>query len=144
MFEELFRYNYETNQKLSMRLLQSSSAVSDQSLNWFSHILNAQHIWNSRILHVPIEYVPGTQHKAADFSAIDEANYAASLLILDEFDLDQSVTYTNTEGRAYTNVVRDVLFHIINHSTYHRGQIAWDMRKTGLEPLPSDYIAFKR
>ncbi len=25
---------------------------------------------------------------------------------------------------AFTNVIQDVLFHFINHSTYHRGQIA--------------------
>ncbi len=45
---------------------------------------------------------------------------------------------------AFTNVIQDVLFHFINHSTYHRGQIAIQMKEAGLEPIATDYIFFKR
>ncbi|QLH28398.1 MAG: hypothetical protein HWD63_02710 [Candidatus Parvibacillus calidus] len=39
--------------------------------------------------------------------------------------------------------MKDIIFHIINHSTYHRGQIAMEFRQSGLEPLNTDYIFYK-
>jgi uncharacterized damage-inducible protein DinB len=32
--------------------------------------------------------------------------------------------------------------HVINHSTYHRGQVALAMRQLGAEPLATDFHAF--
>ena len=54
------------------------------------------------------------------------------------------VHYTNTNGQAFDNSVRDILFNVINHSTYHRGQIAREFREYGPEPLVTDYIFYKR
>lgn len=59
-------------------------------------------------------------------------------------DFEKRIDYENTEGRLFTNTLQDMLFHIINHSTNHRGQIAMDFRVNGLEPLASDYIHYKR
>ncbi|RYE14391.1 MAG: damage-inducible protein DinB, partial [Sphingobacteriales bacterium] len=53
-------------------------------------------------------------------------------------------TYTNTQGKTYTNTVLQILTHVVNHATYHRAQIATDMRQHSLEPLMTDYIAYAR
>jgi uncharacterized damage-inducible protein DinB len=37
-----------------------------------------------------------------------------------------------------------MLFHIVNHSTNHRGQIAVDFKSNGITPLGLDYIHYKR
>ena len=37
-----------------------------------------------------------------------------------------------------------MLFHFVNHSTYHRGQIASNLKEHGIEPLVTDYIFYKR
>jgi uncharacterized damage-inducible protein DinB len=39
--------------------------------------------------------------------------------------------------------VVDVLYHILNHSNYHRGQIAKDLRDHGLEVPSYNFITFK-
>ena len=75
---------------------------------------------------------------------IDKANYENSLLILDKFDLNEVMNYKTSNGLAFNNSIHDTLLHVINHSTYHRGQIASDFRQNGLEPLVSDYIFYKR
>ncbi|MGN6802128.1 MAG: DinB family protein [Ginsengibacter sp.] len=75
---------------------------------------------------------------------MDQRNFEQSLLILENFDFDNTIHYANTKGEAFNNSVRDILFHIINHSTYHRGQIAASFRVQGLEPLVSDYVFYKR
>jgi uncharacterized damage-inducible protein DinB len=50
------------------------------------------------------------------------------------------VAYTNSKGESWTSTVEDILIHITVHSAYHRGQIASDMRSSGLEPAYTDYI----
>jgi uncharacterized damage-inducible protein DinB len=52
--------------------------------------------------------------------------------------------YENSEDRLFTNTLKDMLFHIINHSTHHRAQISVDFRTNGIEPLNLDYILYKR
>jgi len=32
--------------------------------------------------------------------------------------------------------------HLVNHSTYHRGQVATMLRQVGAEPMPTDFHAF--
>ncbi|MDO1499494.1 DinB family protein [Winogradskyella maritima] len=54
------------------------------------------------------------------------------------------MSYESSEGRLFANTVQDILFHIINHSAHHRGQIMMDLRQNGLEPLALDYIFYKR
>jgi uncharacterized damage-inducible protein DinB len=36
------------------------------------------------------------------------------------------------------------LQHVVNHSTYHRGQVVTLLRQLGVEPIGSDLIAFYR
>jgi uncharacterized damage-inducible protein DinB len=50
------------------------------------------------------------------------------------------VGYTNSKGEPWTNTVEEILTHVVIHSTYHRGQIASDLRNAGLEPAYTDYI----
>ncbi len=74
----------------------------------------------------------------------DVRNHANTSSILEHVDLSAVLSYTNSSGRPFTNRVSDILFHIVNHSTYHRGQIALLLRQQGLEPVPTDYIFYKR
>ena len=59
-------------------------------------------------------------------------------------DLDATVEYTNSRGMTFTNSVFDMLMQVFTHGGYHRGQIAMEMRRAGLEPINTDYIVFLR
>jgi uncharacterized damage-inducible protein DinB len=54
------------------------------------------------------------------------------------------IRYTNTKGQTFENSVRDILFHVANHTTHHRGQIVAAVRQVGGEPFASDFILFAR
>ena len=43
-------------------------------------------------------------------------------------------------GRTFTLPRWAILRHIVNHATYHRGQIAADLRAAGLTPPYTDFI----
>ncbi|WP_379084396.1 DinB family protein [Pedobacter sp. UC225_65] len=44
----------------------------------------------------------------------------------------------------YTGIVKDILFHVFNHSTYHRAQIATLFKESGITPPVTDFIILKR
>lgn len=143
-FKELFEYNHHTNQKLWTIFNENPNKTSEKTIKLYSHILNAHHIWNSRINTIQATYKVWDVHPISNCIDIDKTNYENSLHILDKFDLNEIMNYKTTNGLAFNNSIRDTLFHVINHSTYHRGQIASDFRQNKLEPLVSDYIFYKR
>ncbi|MNR31393.1 DinB family protein [compost metagenome] len=65
------------------------------------------------------------------------------MAIIDEFDLDLPINYSLSTGKMFTHSIRDILFQIINHSTYHRGQIATEFRQCNMEPILTDWIVYK-
>ena len=143
-FRELFEYNHHSNQQLGMVFDSRPEYTSAKAVRLFSHLLNAHRIWNNRI--DPGEKLPGVWEvqEVRDFIAIDRTNHAHTLRILESVDLNAAIHYLTTSGEPFTNSVREIAFHIINHSTYHRGQIATEFRNNGLEPLSTDYIFYKR
>ena len=143
-FKELFEYNYHFNQKLSEIFIEKRDLISEKSVKLFSHILNAHHIWNSRIAGKQSGFNVWDIHAAGQFREIDDKNYNETMHLLSDLDLSSIILYKTGKGEKFENKISDILFHIINHSTYHRGQIATDFRQTGTEPLTTDYIFYKR
>ena len=56
--------------------------------------------------------------------------------------LASTVTYANFQGEKWTYTLADILFDIVNHSTYHRGQVATLLRQLGKTPVSTDYTRF--
>jgi uncharacterized damage-inducible protein DinB len=59
---------------------------------------------------------------------------------LSAIDLVRSVAYVNSKGEDWTTAVDDILFHVVLHSTYHRGQVAHVLRAGGATPAYTDYV----
>ncbi|MBX3241919.1 MAG: DUF664 domain-containing protein [Chitinophagaceae bacterium] len=143
-FRELFEYSHHFNQELGDIFAGNADGLPERSVKLYSHILNAHHIWNSRITLQQATFGVWTVHDITNCRTIDRSNHENTLLIIDKLDLDETISYTNSRGDRFTNSVRDILFHIVNHSTYHRGQIAMDLRQNGIAPLATDYIFYRR
>ena len=62
----------------------------------------------------------------------------------DESALEQVAKYKTSEGVPHENTVRDLLTHVLLHSSIHRGNIVLKMREEGLEPPKIDYIIYLR
>ncbi|MEK6476695.1 DinB family protein [Catalinimonas sp. 4WD22] len=141
--KELFAYNHYANQ-LFIRSFEDGFDV-EKGIKLFSHIINAHHIWLARIREEKPVFGVWEIHISNSFTKVDEQNYSQSLQLLEkESDLDTIISYSNSKGKAHRNSVREILLHIVNHSTYHRGQLASLIRESGMEPPVSDYIFYKR
>jgi len=143
-FKELFEYSYHYNEKLIALFHAEGQNVPERSVELLSHILNAHRVWNQRVLNQPVTGAVWDVQSPENHSAINKENLDASLRILDNRNMDEILNYTTLQGTPFSNTIRDILFHIINHSTHHRAQIAASLRAAGITPLPTDYILYKR
>lgn len=143
-YKELFEYNHHMNQKVIQSFIQHSDKASEKAVKLINHILNAHQVWNNRI--DPKEDVSAVWqiHSLGKLKEIDLYNFERSLEILELKDLNATLEYTSTKGENFSNQVKEVLFHVINHSTYHRAQIASDFKESGITPEVTDYIVYKR
>jgi uncharacterized damage-inducible protein DinB len=73
-----------------------------------------------------------------------ETDLNAFIQKLSTADLDRVVEYKNTKGTAFSNPMWQMLQHLFNHQTYHRGQITTMLRQLGATPVATDLIAFYR
>ncbi len=142
--KELFEYNHYVNQKLGDIFVTYPNNTTEKSIKLYNHLLNAHQIWNNRIESKHLAFGVWQIHPMQNCKNIDRLNYQNSLFIIDKLDLDNKISYTNTKGEDFSNSIRDMLFHIINHSTYHRAQIATEFKHHDLDALNTDYIFFKR
>ena len=144
LFNQLFDYNFFCNRQLIEQCM-SFKKVPKKSQELFSHILNAHHIWNHRILERPSDHDDWQLHEVNNWGDIHYENQRTSFEIITNTDsFEKRIDYETTEGRVFANELKDILFHIINHSTHHRAQILMDMRANSIEPKSLDYIFFKR
>ncbi len=58
--------------------------------------------------------------------------------------LEQPLAYSTTRGQPFSEPLWQQLQHLVNHSSYHRGQIVTLLRQLGAEPVGTDLIAFYR
>jgi uncharacterized damage-inducible protein DinB len=59
-------------------------------------------------------------------------------------DWNQVIAYKDSKGTPYQSPVWQVLLHLTNHDTYHRGQVANMLRQLGHAPLGTDLILYYR
>lgn len=71
-----------------------------------------------------------------------ERRRAAFFGRLTEAEMDRPLTYRLFSGAVQTLPLRDVLLHVANHATYHRGQAAAMLRRLGATPPATDFLVY--
>ncbi|HEY5615455.1 MAG TPA: DinB family protein [Bacteroidota bacterium] len=63
---------------------------------------------------------------------------------LNEEKIQAGLSYKDMKGNPYTQLLWQQMQHLINHSTYHRGQVVTMLRQVGVKPVATDLIAYYR
>ena len=59
--------------------------------------------------------------------------------------LSADLPYKNMRGEHFVQPVYEIIVHLSNHGTYHRGQLVTMLRQLGIERIPqTDYIVYTR
>ena len=59
-------------------------------------------------------------------------------------DIHRRLTYRDLKQNEYTQPLDQMMQHLANHSTYHRGQVITMLRQTGVKAVGTDLITFYR
>jgi uncharacterized damage-inducible protein DinB len=142
--ERLCKYNDWANQLLFESFAASSEMIPANCLRLLSHVVNVQSIWLSRIRGQNQILGAWDEHGPEICKNLHKQTSAGLHAILLEHapDLLFKIEYRNFQGQLKENSITDILIHVFNHGTYHRAQIAQEMRRNGLEPVSTDYIIF--
>lgn len=142
---KLSLYNNWANQLLFECFAQQAEKIPATSMRLLSHLVNTQVVWLSRIKGEKYDLTAWDEHPLEVCKEMHQQSFSMlQALVTAEDNGEAIITYTNFQGLSYETAVNDILVHVLNHGTYHRAQIAQDMRKNGLEPINTDYITFVR
>ena len=110
----------------------------------FHHILIAEWAWNQRWRGGSLENVPNPKDVPTVAALRErwqpfEVETKKFLDDLREDRLNDTVTFMNMQGKQNTCALWETFYHLLNHQSYHRGQITTMLRQLGAEASSVDY-----
>lgn len=140
----------EAARNVEITQLQRDFGTADRSIQGtLTHLLRSERIWLNRIE----EGTPSTPwalatdeqwtHLLDEWPQIHQRwrRWAAPL---SPAGAEAPITYTDLKGNRRMEPIWQIVLHVVNHSTHHRGQVAGFLRALGKTPPPLDFIAFVR
>jgi len=111
-----------------------------------AHIYMGDQIWWDRLQQRPTGGLGDYQPPA------DRAPWEQEwLALLDRYidwaqtvNWDQVISYRDIAGNAYRSPIWQILLHLTNHGSYHRGQVSNMLRQLGQTPAKQDLIVYYR
>ena len=144
-FIRIYQFNQWAN-GLFIEVLQGQNFKNQKILVLLAHIASAQYIWLNRLKKLEMD-IPGVWEPMS-FDQAKQAIEESSQMWLDflgsDLSFEEVISYKNTKGVAFKTRLDDIIKHVANHGTHHRGQIATLLRQENIAPPASDYIFFSR
>ena len=114
------------------------------------YLWGAQHIWYRRMLGESLKQAPmvaqppGKEH-ILDGLVQSSADLVTFVKSKDQAFLSARYHYFNLKGEPFDDTYEETLFHVVNHGTYHRGQLIHMLRDLDILTLPgTDLIHYLR
>jgi len=141
----LFSYNDWANRRVIVAM---KAADSEKSLRILTHLLITEKEYYERLYGkdpTGFDFWPTLSLNECGTLARENAEaYEKLLRRFEENGLDVRAKYRNSQGTPYENTYRELLTHVLLHSSIHRGNIVLKMREDGFEPPVIDYIVYLR
>jgi len=104
-----------------------------------AHLLGRDHGYTARNTpdHPPLAQLRQSVHELDTWYV----NYVEALSAQ---DLERSITFTFIGGGAGVMSCGEIILHVVNHGTYHRGLVADMMYQAGVTPPTTDLPVFLR
>ncbi len=142
---ELFIYNDWANRRIVAAL---KSNPSEKARKILAHLLITEKEYFERLYGKDSTGFDFWQNLSLEdcgnLAQENAENYERILKRFDDEGLGQIAEYKTSEGIAYQNTVRELLTHVLFHSSIHRGNIILKMREENYVPPKIDYIIYLR
>lgn len=151
-------YDYWANEKLLNLIINLTDEQQQQEIKssfpsihkTCLHIWDAASIWWQRLhMHeqiiVPSLSFHPSMNDVANGILGQNKQWIEWMNAVKETDLEKELPYKNIKGDSFCQPVKDIVLHLSNHGTYHRGQLVTMLRQLGVEKMPkTDYVDFSR
>lgn len=158
IYSDFANYNLWANKKIvdfyleqSSELLEREIANSFPSIKLtFFHIWDAELIWFKRLEGKSMAHFPSAKFSGAVEEGLyqmiqNSTEFRDFIQTQEETFFDEKCHYQTTQGGQFRMLNREIMQHVFNHSTYHRGQLVMMARQLNLSNIPStDYIFYLR
>jgi len=143
--QELYRYNRWANARVFDTVAAGGGYPSIRET--LTHIVWGEWLWLQRWKGKS----PQVVFTDADFPRLDslkarwrevDLEQTAFVESLTEDALRSTVRYVNLQGQTWQYQLWRQLYHVVNHSTYHRGQVTMMLRQSGARPVATDFLVF--
>jgi len=145
-FYRLFSFNNWANLIVGNYML--DLRIHDENcLKLMSHVLHAQFNWYGRIIKQQSDLpVWEPVELTALLSQLEENGtlWLEYIRTLDQNHFSKPVAYHNLAGQPFQSQIQDMLTHVVNHGTHHRGQVIRKIRELGHVPPNTDFIYYSR
>lgn len=114
-----------------------------------AHMYSSEWIWFERWqgrspASLPPGEDPSTLADLREKWAAVEANQRAFVAGLTQASVNAALSYRNVKGDPFSHVLEDVLIHVVNHATHHRGQAVTMVRQLGKPAQTTDFLVYIR
>lgn len=152
---------YEYNAWADRRILEAASALTREQFkkpmgssfssvrDTVAHIYGVEWLWLQRFQGRSPVAIPDDK-ELVDIAKL-KARWAEFETILLDFvrgltqeDLDHVMEYKTMKFGMYRNPLWQSMLHLVNHGTYHRGQVTTMLRQLGAQPILTDLMHFYR
>ena len=137
-------YNTWSNDRMLADLI-AAGDIPDDAMRLAGHLAGAERLWLGRLVHARQrpEVWPdlSMDQLTAQLRELAHAwrGYGQSL---SDARIGDAVSFENRRGDELSASSEDVLSHVLNHSTYHRGQVARILRQAGHQVTSTDWMRF--
>jgi uncharacterized damage-inducible protein DinB len=142
----------------SQRLLHAAAQLSEEELNRdfgtadrsvlgsLAHVTRADQSWLARVTGNPNPQFPAETSFAAlqcEWPALHEGWKNWALGLTDQTAVAE-IVYQDWTGRTWKQPAWQLVLHMVNHGTHHRGQVSGFLRAMGQAPPPLDLVFYYR
>lgn len=119
-------------------------------LRTLHHVYCMDQVWKAHLEGVPHGFTSRNPEECPAFDALRPAQediddwYVRYAETLDERACDETVRFTFIGGGEGTMRRGEILLHVVNHGTYHRGHVAMMMYGLSVPPPTSDLPVYLR
>jgi uncharacterized damage-inducible protein DinB len=152
----MFEFNRWANRKLldAVSLLTHEELTRDMSTSYKSvlgtllHIFWAEWVWLERCLgrspgehELPVADLRDAAAVGARWRSL-ESDQQRFVETLTADALARRIAYRNFAGEPWEYTLAHMLQHVVNHSSYHRGQVVTLLRQLGRQPPMTDFLFY--
>ena len=157
LLQQYAAYNIWANKKI----IETANLLSEEQINkeivssfpsvykTMAHLMEVEYVWWERLKLLEHTSMPGWF--SGTFDELTKKLLELSqqwhnwIQNANEVNISHVFAYQNSKKEHFKQPVYEMLLHLFNHQTFHRGQLITMFRQLGLDKIPpTDFIVFSR